>query len=593
MAFSELSTQELYEQLRIYMASPEGGIRPEIYALYDFCAHSVCDSDGKISTSPSDGYDVANLFWDLHQPSRLVPHFDEDFLESLESHVLLCRGVWQGSEGCAKWLNDQINRLTETHRRILESPLEPDWKERTDHVTKMMLFAQYLHDAERIRSESRTRSDSDCKVFVLEFLDWLYEGYKISYEPDGESGGTFDLDAYLHIATARAFRIKQGQGFSDDVRNLSEVEGTVTHIEAEGNLNSEEIIAPCHSTQAVAALAYVEISRVSRIDGDFVAALHYLAKAAEHYDFVVLSNDELIGSPDYMRFLYGDRFDIDLQLRRKLEASLTGLQVPLDEAASIFTSIKESPSNVDSWRQIADDCRTLKNAYFVSGREDDISDEYDDIVTWEGFWSAAQAWTSAQLSPSEYRRMREGDNKDAAERRLRNYFFGSNWSSLPERAQESLISADSTWNSAGRVRRESILNELLRATEEMCELFVFQPLMNEERTISPILSIEAKVADRRRSLGVREYIDICKLPSLPSLLSDRSLADGEIRFMTEDLPASMRNLADARNPAEHDTGASIPMALVESAYQLFLGIGRKGVLPELARIGRKLQSQRR
>ena len=286
--------------------------------------------------------------------------------------------------------------------------------------------------------------------------------------------------------------------------------------------------------------------------------------------------------------------------RPDLKNRLTPLQVSLEETAPLFNSLKQSASSDVNWRQITDDCIGLAllpelELKIFSGVEDGdvIEDEETYLsLSWSEFWNSARAWASAQLSPSEYRKMREDDEKRAAETRLKNCFFGSNWSSLPERAQESLISADSTWNSLGRVRRESILNELLRATEEMCERFVFQPLMNEESTKSSVLSIEAKVADRHRSLGIREHIEICELPSLPSLLTEHSLADGEVRFLTEDLPASMRNLARARNPAEHDTGASVLPALVDSAYRLFLGIGREGVLPRLARIGRKLQSHR-
>ena len=219
-------------------------------------------------------------------------------------------------------------------------------------------------------------------------------------------------------------------------------------------------------------------------------------------------------------------------------------------------------------------------------------EEMEMSLSWSEFWHSARAWASAQLSPSEYRKMREDDEKDAAEHRLKNYFFGNDWPYLPDRAQERLINADIIWNSTQRVSRESVLNDLLRAIEKMCERFIFQSLMNEEGTKSQILSIEAKVADKHRSLGIREHIEICELPSLPSLLTEHSLADGEVRFLTEDLPASMRNLARARNPAEHDTGASVLPALVDSAYRLFLGIGQPGVLPQLARIGRKLQGRR-
>ena len=639
MTFSELRSEELGEQLRLYMASPEGGIRPEIHALWSFWVHSIRDSDGKIDVPSSDGYDVANLFWDLHEPSRLVPQFDEDIIKSLEYHVLLipirsdyaanhvaqhCTrhsresgnpeslasgnmaasliigisfGAWSFDsprpEDCGKWFEDQLNRLNESFNLATEPPLEPDWQERIAHINQMRLLLPNLHDVGHICSLSLAQSDRDCEQFVLECLDWLYERYKVSYEPDGESSAFFELDAYIHIAAARAFRIKQNQGLSEEVTDcLTEVERTEKRIEAESGLSFPyyESIAPCHSTQTVVTLAYVEISRQSAVNGRYVDALHYLAKAVKYYDSAVISNNDLINDLDNLRLIVDDRFDMDLPLRRKLEENLTGLQIPMDEAVSVFRSIKENASDDIDWSQVADDCTALQIAYFVTGREEDITDERGYIVAWVEFWAAAQAWTSVQLSPSEYWKRREDDEKHAAETYLKNYFFSSNWSYLPERARESLISADLTWNSLGRVRRESILNELLRATEEMCERFILQPMAND----SPdILSLEAKMAERRRSLGVRDYINICELPSLPSLLSEHSLADDEIRFLTEDLPASMRRLlAGARNPAEHETGISMPPALVDSAYRLFLGIGQPGILPQLARIGRKLQSHR-
>ena len=129
--------------------------------------------------------------------------------------------------------------------------------------------------------------------------------------------------------------------------------------------------------------------------------------------------------------------------------------------------------------------------------------------------------------------------------------------------------------------------------------FIFQPLMNEERTKSRILSIEAKVVEdwRRSSLGVREYIKICKIPSLPGLLEERKLAEGEIEFLTDNLPASSEAcLTNARNPAPNTKPGHIGVvgASVELAYQDDSSESvDKGVLPELARIGRKLQRRPR
>ena len=195
MTFSEMSSQELWEQLRLYMASPEGGIRPEIFALWSFLVQSIRDSDCRISVSPSDGYDVANLFWDLYEPSRLVPQFDEDVLESLESHVLLSFGVWSFDshlpEGCREWFEGQHNRLNESFNLATEPPLEPDWQERIAHINQMRQSLFELHDVGHICSQSMAQSDRDCEQFVLKYLDWLYERCKVSYEPDGESGSYF------------------------------------------------------------------------------------------------------------------------------------------------------------------------------------------------------------------------------------------------------------------------------------------------------------------------------------------------------------------------------------------------------------------
>ena len=61
-----------------------------------------------------------------------------------------------------------------------------------------------------------------------------------------------------------------------------------------------------------------------------------------------------------------------------------------------------------------------------------ILDDNGDQLKWHQFWHGAKAWATAQLSPGEYRKLREDDKEDAAERRLRSYFFGSSWASLPK-----------------------------------------------------------------------------------------------------------------------------------------------------------------
>ena len=300
-----------------------------------------------------------------------------------------------------------------------------------------------------------------------------------------------------------------------------------------------------------------------------------------------------------------------------LDNFLKGLPISVKEITQTFELLKASAPSIYRWVPIANNCRTLASHSFCwrfREYEEELLEEWyqedgidellymhiervripyfeGDTVPWSAFWWAAHAWAYGQHSPTQLQEYQRQLEKTASEKRLRNYFFGSNWSSLPERAQQALITADSNWNSQQRIRQASILNELLRASEEMCDHFIWQPLISEGTTSSDILDIEARVAKSgyRSDLGVREYIDICELKSLPGVLKDRKLPTSEIEFMIQSLPAALKKLAGARNTSEHEIGASVPRDTLASFFNGFLGIGQPGILPQLARIGRKLQ----
>ena len=464
------------------------------------------------------------------------------------------------------------------------------------------------------------------------FLDWfehLQSSHRVPYIPDRQDGvDNFEhLIIYAHIAAARAFRIRTGNELSEEVLDcLFEVKQTMARLEAtaKGPESFFDEASSCFtSAGAILAIVFLDIWRIRQAEGRYADALHYLAGAARYYD---AASANFYG--EYIDELWPGIAEEQRYWESRLQRLLTGLDVSAREMVNTFEAIKSDAGSVDDWIQVAQDCRSMADSDmrtwdFAELRDNDndrviavstsdsatsfdrIRDEVvvlnpeiteEDLggfVTWSEFWHGTKAWATAQLSPSEYRKMREADEKHAAETRLKNYFFVRDWMYLPERAQERLINADLIWNSPQRVSRESILNDLLRATEEMCEHFIFQPLMNQESTRAEILSIEAKVLEdwRRSSLSVREYIWICNSKSLPSLLEELQFAEDEIKFVTRRLPAAMRQLTDARNPAEHEVGSSAPLKLVNAAYRLFLGIGRKGMLPELARIGRKLQIQ--
>ena len=125
--------------------------------------------------------------------------------------------------------------------------------------------------------------------------------------------------------------------------------------------------------------------------------------------------------------------------------------------------------------------------------------------------------------------------------------------------------------------QESILNDLQRVSEEMCYSFIVRPFRN---------------TDEGKELGLRDYVRMCELRRFKDFAAQRQLDENDVRFLTQDLPSAFRQLLDVRNPAEHVAGTIADIKDVISAYRLYLGIGQQGILPELVRIGHKLQNIR-
>ena len=481
---------------------------------------------------------------------------------------------------------------------------------------------------------------------------------------------------FIHIAAARAFKLQQADGFSEEVRNcLDDVERTLDRLYRagfdhkyaswRGGERRLEGVAIYHSTLAVSALSFVYLSRIRRLDGDNVTALQYLARAGELYEEALptpmgiweawpLGTDrpkpDTVG-PEYFRvggdFVY----------------FVTGLLISVSQFTELLELLKADKQSVDDWGAVASACSSLAGQswswrfeefvevsrrienldefnefeYFdkhgvwlsrelvefeqawyedqegyheiyaihdiLSAHIEQVRIPYDEAkkVKWGEFWHSAGAWATAQLSPSEYKKLREDDEKDAAELRLTNYFFGSDWLHLPERVQESLITADDNWYSPQKVRREAILNELLKATEQMCYEYIWQPLANAEwfPELDGFEERKAEIRNRAYPLsqnpGIGDLLWACRQPFFKKFLKYRQLKRSEIEFLTSTLPACCQRLRKSRNSFEHDlTGVLSRDAVdvVNHEFRTFLGIGEKGVLPELAGIGRKIRSSR-
>ena len=480
------------------------------------------------------------------------------------------------------------------------------------------------YDQDSPLHESTSRLSAQAKRGLLDCLDWMYEKYRVPYEPDQiDSENLIDLAIELHVAAARAFRIKQanhGQQSEELVSSLKAVERTMERIKiALKSIEGQSYFgnpAIAVSTDAIWAIVQVELSYVSRSHGNYADAIHYLDLASSSYISAIdnclddpLSDDGSAWRREdnvWVKALKSANVavgDESNAWKETINRQLTPLDMPLAEAASLFTSLKHSPPDDLKWNQITQDCAGL--AYLpqlewevFSGvvNQDTIQDDEGFDVTWSEFWRHAEAWASAQLSPSQLIQMHRKQEKDAAKRRLRNYFFSSSWPSLPKRAQEALVQADKVWNDEEEGRIEAIFNELRIATEEMCNHYIWRPLENLKS--SEWFPEMDDFEQRRQEKDDNSYdpnliglIWPCEQQFYEKFLAQRKLRSLEIQFLTCDLPKISKKLwYTRRNLAEHKLDKMAQHDAVEEFFKMFLGIGQRGILPELARIGRKLQS---
>ena len=506
----------------------------------------------------------------------------------------------------------------------VHNPVLAQLQKESDTVALERLDALYR----RYRPHSvADRDDSAIRRFLLSY------DYQVDHDSMEFPGDLKSAIIFIHVAAVRALILGRTNGFSEEMKDcLDEVERTFMRFRLAGfepehridpnplRLGDEpnlEGLGIFLSTLAVTAISYVNLSRISRRESRYADALHYLAEAGRLYEYAIPTP---LGIND-MWPLGSDWRHTEYVGETLMDDSVTGIRISLKEFTDTFDLIKQSASLIDDWSGIVADCRTLAGHHYcwrfpefeeeVETYWDEeegiyeipalhiyrarITEEDGSQVTWGEYWRGAKAWASAQLSRSEYREMRRRDDLDASERRLEKYFFGDNWSKLPVRAQERIIVADIIWTSYQRVDMESLLNELQRASEEMCYAFIWDPLLGEQIASEGLLiEIEARMAQEgRQEPNMGDFLGICDHSQFVEFLRRRALDEGGIQFMSESLPVAMGQLRSARNLAEHEMGSSVPGGQIEELYWKFLGIGRAGILPEHVRNGTELRVSRR
>ena len=515
--------------------------------------------------------------------------------EGLRDDILTLLRFWEGIESSNPI--DLFWGMFESQGPIVSKPLSRLPEPIEEGVLDVL---ERLYNRHRV-PYSVDADDSDIREFILDSRDSGSLPDDLSeHLPVPEK--LKDMVAYLHVAAARAFRImkSQDEALSEEALScLNEVERTMQRLSLAGFGEpfyawNDRCLEFGLSSLAVSAKVLVELSRVRRDEGRYDEALHYLARATERYDKAT--------------FVSGQE-GVDI-LFRYLEQGLGNISP--QEMALTFLSLKRN-GQTDNWRQVTQDCNSLRDGLYVFGRSyargysGDESYEYDleieevvkgedgNGIVWQEFWAIARTWASAQLSSNEYRALREEDKKGESEERLKNYFFGRDWTELPEGARRRLTSVDVSWNSTEELGIEGVLNDLRRAIEEMCYESIWQPLEGSSggQELLEFVALKTDLQEKQEAPGIRDFIRVCELECWCNFLEQHRLNKDEIRFLTKELPAKMRQLQERRNPAEHDVGRLWQRDEVRPYFQAFLGIGQRGVLPELARIAGKWRLARR
>ena len=173
-----------------------------------------------------------------------------------------------------------------------------------------------------------------------------------------------------------------------------------------------------------------------------------------------------------------------------------------------------------------------------------------------------------------------------SETRLRLYFFGKTWDSLPAKARAALISADREFENP-RGRRPIIFDHLRHAARATMVESLWKPYREFLRgkaagglkDISDLLQVRQIIEDDQSEPDLA--------PLVKSPYFDEFLATfiEDTKFVRT-LPKKLLDLNDWANKVshEHHWGYKGFESQIRETYAEFLGIGRNGILPRLMRL---------
>ena len=382
-----------------------------------------------------------------------------------------------------------------------------------------------------------------------------------SYVPDADEPSQ-DLIAAAYVRGATLFTAWLLSGYGDDIQP--------THRELEGllaRLNSVRLDAtdPLDRTRSLSRRIDAELAFQR---GDYAAALTGIAKS-----ILPLYADEIDDTPPDLN---------DAQFAPWLSDAEIG-------AAECIEAI-EHKDDVD-WPVVVQACELLSRCFFDVSEYVGLRTFDEDLNTQHAFWNERSGWARAKLTPDRLRNLLKQQDDESAAQRVETYFFADGrWERLPERAQRALVTADRMLISSSRGRYALVANEIRIATEEMLYYYLWLPLsewIGAQRQPPPgWRTILGRPKEGRRSPSIDDYVSLLWHSPIKDYFQTLGMSDDDVQFLTKENRTTkhLQALQRTRNAAEHEPGDTVDPRTVRQLYAESLGIGRKGVLPELVRL---------
>ena len=363
------------------------------------------------------------------------------------------------------------------------------------------------------------------------------------YRPDEDEQLDDELYVAIHVRGATLLATWLVSGYGDDIQPThNELENLLARFDQidDSPINMAQI--RCLSKRVTAELAFQ--------NGDYAAAL-----------------DGIAHSIDYLHYYS--------EFTPHFTPWLSGVEA---RSREYFENIERMPGQNVDWPKIAKACEALGICFHNRFSE---GDEY-------AFWMQQTGWAQAQLTPDQLRIYLRDREDEGSVQRLQTYFLPEElWKLLPKRAQEALVSADRALVSSTHGRRSGVANEIRIATEEVLYHYLWLPLSGwagKQRPLPKGLKmILDKPTQQRRSPSINDQVDLLWHSETKAYFQSLGLSENDVQFLTKENRTTqhLKNLQRTRNTAEHEPGSNISSAKIRNLYAESLGIGRKGVLPEL------------